>query len=199
MFSKKSLSFTFLVMALICCQKNFAATDHVDFLGVLIPKQMVLKQSHDKVNLQGYSANLISGEPVYVGAFFTSKPEKKSSMLLLSDTPMAMVCYIIQDDLTAERFKMIFTEEMLVNNPGWDNETFNKNRLIEFQSIFTGTFNAGDIIAFEYASDGELTITVNGDIAKSWTNGRSLFNAILKTWIGPYPPTRNFKDAILGN
>jgi hypothetical protein len=187
-----------LVFSLFYAQISLAI-GQVDFLGVLIPKQIQLNQARETVSLQGYAAKLINGEPFYVGAFFSSKPEKRPSMLLLSDSPMAMICYIVQDDVNPDIIRRIFTEEILVNNPGWESETLNKSRLVELQSVFQNTYNAGDILGFEYSSSGELVFTINGGVLKSWPNGRTLFNALLRTWIGPYPPSREFKEAILGN
>lgn len=192
----------FNVLLLICSlfyAQISLAIGQVDFLGVLIPKQIQLNQARETVSLQGYSAKLINGEPFYVGAFFSSKPEKQPSMLLLSDSPMAMICYIVQDDVNPDIIRRIFTEEILVNNPGWESVTLNKSRLAELQSVFQNTYNAGDILGFEYSSSGELVFTINGRVLKSWPNGRTLFNALLRTWIGPYPPSREFKEAILGN
>lgn len=193
-----SFNVILLILALFYAEISLAI-GQVDFLGVLIPKQIQLNQARETVDLQGYSAKLINGEPFYVGAFFTSKPEKQASMLLLSDNSMAMICYIVQDDVNPDIIRRIFTEDILVNNPGWDSEALNKSRLAELQSFFQNTYNAGDILGFEYSSSGELVFTINGTVLKSWPNGRTLFNALLRTWIGPYPPSREFKEAILGN
>lgn len=191
--------FQALVVFCLLLSKVAVASGQIDFLGILIPRQMQLKQTQEKVNLQGYSANLVNGSPFYVGALFTSKPIKQPTMLLLSDLPMAMVCYIVQDDVTPDMMVKTFTEELLVNNPGWENEVLNKARLTELQALFQNIYNAGDVLAFEYSSNGEMLVSINGTVLKSWQNGRTLFNALLRTWIGPYPPTRDFKEAILGN
>lgn len=194
----KCLQAGLLISVLLKSLVVIAATEGVDFLGVYIPKELTLNNTRDKVKLQGYSANSVSGDPLYVGAFFSARIEKTPNMVLLSDIPMVMVCYFVQDDVSSEVLRKQFAEELLVNNPGWDNDPINKNRLIELQNNLQQTLNAGDIIMFEYASNDELTLKINNKVMKVWPNSRSLFNAILRTWIGPYPPTREFKEAILG-
>lgn len=171
----------------------------IDFLGVDIPKQIELIQPpREKLELQGYSIHLIDTEPFYVGALFTPKPEKKSEMLLLNDMSMAMIYYFVQENLTPEFVKTKFTEELLINNPDWDKNPVNKQRLMELQTLLDREYKVGDTLAFEYSAGDYLTVVVNGSIKGQWENGRSFYNAILRTWIGAYPPSREFKDAILG-
>lgn len=175
-----------------------AGSPDVDFLGAKIPKEIILENTQEKTNLQGYAANFVGENPLYVGALFTSKMQKEASMLLLEDLSMAMVFFFLQDDISSEKIVRIFMEELLLNNPGWDDEPLNKERLKELEEIFQKTINSGDKISFEYASNDMLTVCVNGKPLKSWKNSRSLFGALLKIWIGPYPPSRAFKENILG-
>lgn len=187
-----------LISILFCWPLWSSANTGINFLGVIIPKELVLDGTKEKVVLQGYSANTVEGDPLYIGAFFSNIIEKNPKMILLKDSAMAMVFYFIQDDVSSPILKKIFVEELLVNSQGWEKDALNKGRLEELQQYLQYNLNSGDKVSFEYASNDELTLKVNDKVVKIWSNSRSLFNAVLRTWIGPYPPTREFKHAILG-
>lgn len=199
--ARRSLLVICIITAVLLCLYSalvFPSTTTLNFLGIKIPKEMTLDGTQEKTLLQGYAANFVGENPLYVGAFFTSKIQKEASLLLLEDLSMAMVFFFLQDDVSAEKVVRIFTEELLLNNPGWDQEPLNKDRLKELEAVFQQTINSGDKITFEYSSSDILTVSINGKVEKSWKNSRSLFNALLKIWIGSYPPNRAFKENILG-
>lgn len=198
--TNRSLLVTCIIAVLLWAYSTLAlpSATYLSFLGIKIPKEMVLKETQEKTSLQGYAANFVGENPLYIGAFFTSKIQKEASLLLLEDLSMAMVFFFLQDDVSAEKVVRIFTEELLLNNPGWDQEPLNKERLKELEEIFQQTVNSGDKITFEYTANDMLTVSINGKVMKSWKNSRSLFDALLKIWIGPYPPSRAFKENILG-
>lgn len=192
------INFCAAILLLIYSTFAIAESNHLDFLGAKIPKQIILENTQEKTLLQGYAANFIGENPLYVGALFTSKTQKEAPMLLLEELSMVMVFFFLQDDVSSEKVARIFTEELLLNNPGWDHRSLNKDRLNELKEVFQQTMNAGDKITFEYASNGMLTVSINDKAVKNWKNSRSLFSALLKIWIGPYPPSRAFKENILG-
>lgn len=179
--------------------KAIGQTSHfINFLGMNVPRELVLSRTGEKLSLQGYSANLLSGDPIFVGALFTVKLEKDPSMLILNNLPAAMCYYFVRESVAAEFVKRAFTEELLINNPEWEKDPINARRLIELQTMLDREYQAGDCVVFEYSADDYLTMKINADEVKLWKNSRSLFNALLRTWVGPYPPSREFKEAILG-
>ncbi len=174
------------------------ADQSISFMGVQIPKEIIFAKTHDKTFLQGFAVNNNEGYPLYVGALLTSEPEKLPAMLFLKDLSMTMIFFIVQEDVSSDTIVRIFTEELILNNPGWDKDKLNQIRLEELASLFKQAMNVGDKIEFQYSSEDNLSVFINGTFVKSWKNSRSLFNAILRIWIGPYPPSRDFKNNVLG-
>lgn len=174
------------------------ADHHLDFLGAEIPKVFILKKTNEKIVLQGYAANYQEENLLYVGALFSSKIEKESSVLLLSDLSMAMIFFFLEDDIPVEKIARMFSEEVSINTPALKNDPINVRRLQELQSVFQNPFQAGDKIVFEYTSNDELSVYLNDLLVVTWKNSRSFFNALLRMWIGAYPPSRGFKEGILG-
>lgn len=190
-------SILFLCSWLVIIPAN-AHFDTIELLGVKLPDKIVLQDSKESVILNGYAVNTMWGEEIYVAALYTPKIEKKAQMLLLNDQPMAMMFYFVQDDLTPEMLIQAITESIMVNN--YENRTkqFDQTRLLELQNQWLMTINAGDILSFQYTpQNGTVSMLLNGQLQYQWTHAKTFFNMLLKTWIGPHPPTREFKRAIL--
>lgn len=169
----------------------------VDALGVSLPNQIRLVKTEENVYLNGYAVAKIGGQASYVGALYTPYLEKRAEMLSVNDEPVVMVFYFIRDDITADIISKIFTEYILVNNGGWDNKKLDKKRILELQEVLNQTFNAGDILAFHYSPKNGVMMIVNSEIKHHWPHAKSFFNMLLRMWVGPYPPSRGFKRAIL--
>lgn len=186
-----------LCLWLTLSTKIFAVESFVDILGVSLPNQINLEQTHEALYLNGYSVATMWGEKTYVAALYTPHIEKKAEMLIINDEPLAMVFYFIQDDISPDMIKKLFTENILVNNGGWDNKRLDKKRILELQQLFNRTYNAGDILAFHYSPKNGVLMIMNSKVQHHWPHAKTFFNMLLRMWVGPYPPSRQFKRAIL--
>lgn len=174
-----------------------AVESYVEILGVQLPHSVILDKTKEKVFLNGHAVMTMWGGEAYVGALYTPQVEKRAEMLLLNDEPLAMLFYFVQDDITPEMISKLFTETIIVNNGGWDNIKIDKTRILELKEALQRKLNAGDELAFYYSPQNGILMELNGDIIAHWPHAKSFFNMILRIWIGPYPPTRAFKRAIL--
>jgi hypothetical protein len=187
-----------LALALSVASTQLLAQENgLALLGSPLPNAISLENTPHKVLLNGYGVSYDGGEPLYVGALYTFKVEKKSQMLLLTDEPMAMIFYFVRDDISGQLFSQVFTESILLNNGGWNNIQFDKARILELQALLKQHLNAGDSLAFQYTAESDFILILNGKILHRWTHAKTLFNAVLRMWIGNYPPSRDFKRAIL--
>lgn len=175
----------------------FASESYTEVLGVVLPYQLTLMQTNEKLNLNGHSAVTLWGSKAYVAALYTQENEKKAEMLLVNDEPLAMMFYFVRDDITPQMFSKFLTESILVNNGGWDDKKLDKVRVMELKQAIDRTFNAGDTLGFYYSPQNGVLMIVNGEVHRHWPHAKSFMNMLLRTWIGPYPPTRGFKRAIL--
>jgi hypothetical protein len=187
----------FICLCLLFTESAFPARNFTELLGVPIPMQMNLFQTKEEVLLNGDAVVSTWGQPVYVGALYVPHIEKRAEMLLINDAPMAMIFYIVRDDISAEMMNKLFTEGILINNGGWENQRLDKKRILELQKALDQPFNAGDIIAFHYSPKNGVLMLIDGELKYHWPYAKTFFNMLLRMWIGPYPPTRDFKRAIL--
>ncbi|MGD9591559.1 MAG: chalcone isomerase family protein [Candidatus Berkiella sp.] len=175
----------------------FAGQSFTDVLGVSLPYQLTLAQTNEQLSLNGHSIATLWGTQAYVAALYTTHNEKRSEMLLVNDDPLAMVYYFVRDDISAKMLSKALIESILVNNGGWDDKKLDKTRMMELKDAIDRTFNAGDTLGFYYSPNNGVLMMINGEVYRHWPHAKSFFNMLLRTWVGPYPPSRGFKRAIL--
>ncbi|HRE32345.1 MAG TPA: chalcone isomerase family protein, partial [Candidatus Berkiella sp.] len=107
------------------------------------------------------------GKEIYVGALYTENIEKRPEMLLLNDSPMAMVFFFVEDDISRSMLVEAFAESIMINNVENDKNPIDK-RLTELQDHLAETLNAGDTLAFQYSPQYGLTMLLNGKICYHW-------------------------------
>ncbi|MCS5710903.1 chalcone isomerase family protein [Candidatus Berkiella aquae] len=173
-----------------------ARESYIELLGVSLPNQMILENTKEKVILNGYAICSRWGKEIYVGALYTDAIEKRAEMLLLNDSPMAMVFFFVEDDISRSMLMDAFAEAIMINNVENDKNPIDK-RLTELQEHLAETLNAGDTLAFQYSPQYGVTMLLNGKISYHWPYAKNFFNTLLRMWVGPYPISRNFKRAIL--
>src|SRR5690554_8172845 len=66
-----------------------------------------------------------------------------------------------------------------------------------FTSFPRSDIKAGDEIVIDYQPGGNSRILLNNDLVVE-ASGTTLFNYLVNTWIGKLPPTREFRNQILG-
>lgn len=174
-----------------------AQTSYSNVLGIALPNKLTLAKTQEELLLSGFAVNTLWGDKIYVGALYIDHIEKRGQMLLLNDSPMAMVFYFVQDDITPQMLIKVFTEGILMNTGKVFTNTIDKDRIVELQNAFTQNLNAGDVLEFQYSPKNGVLMLLNGNIKREWPNAKIFFNMLLRMWIGPYPPTREFKKAIL--
>ncbi len=175
----------------------YSAESYSMSLGVELPNEVTLKETQEKLSLNGHAVVTMWGQETYVAALYTPHIEKRAEMLILNDEPLAMMFYFVRDDISPQMLSKAFTEAILVNNGGWDNKRLDRTRIMELIGALNKTINAGDVLAFYYSPKNGVLMVLNDEIQHHWPHAKSFFNVLLRMWIGPYPPSRGFKRAIL--
>ncbi|MBS0290386.1 MAG: chalcone isomerase family protein [Proteobacteria bacterium] len=184
-----------LCLSLLVNAKAFA--NNINLLGVSLAQQLVLPQNKEQLSLNGYGAVEMWGEKAYVGALYTQHAEKRAELLLINNDPLAMIFYFVKDDISSQMISKAIIEGIIVNSGGWDKKSLDKSRLLALKEAIEQDFHAGDVLAFYYSPKNGLWMYVNNQEQRHWPHGKSLINMLLRMWIGPHPPTRDFKHAIL--
>ncbi|MBS0286643.1 MAG: chalcone isomerase family protein [Proteobacteria bacterium] len=188
-----------LALLLSCfCFANVVFADSVtEVLGVSLPYELNIGTPQEKLTLNGHAVATLWGTQAFVGALYTPQNEKRAEMLILNDQPLLMMYYFVRDDISAQMLSQALTEAILINSGGWEDKKLDKARLLELKAAIDRSYNAGDTLGFYYSPTNGVTMIVNGKETKHWPHAKSFYNMLLRTWIGPYPPTRAFKRAIL--
>ncbi len=100
------------------------------------------------------------------------------------------------DNLSPRRFSRILIQSAAINNPSG---VFEKNSAALFRLFeqFRDDFQYGDHLVIEANQLGELKTTLNS-VELGRVNSYDLFNILLNVWVGDIPPTRQFKNLMLG-
>ena len=100
-------------------------------------------------------------------------------------------------NLSQRRFRKMIMQSAAINN---DPFTIRKNaaHLTSFASQFRGEFIRGDHLVISTDNAGGLVSSING-IEIGNVGSDELFGALVNVWIGPVPPSRDFKNALLGS
>lgn len=179
----------------------FAEEIRNEILGVKLPNSLVLKEAKEKIWLKGYGVESnwgnTKGNAVYVAALYTENIKENAQMLLLNDKASAMFFYFVKDDIASAALRNYFTEAIWVNNKHWNKGIMNNAPIDELQACLKEGVNAGDVLAFYYSPQKGLTLLRNDQETCHWADAKAFYNMLLGIWIGPYPPSRAFKEAIL--
>jgi hypothetical protein len=188
---------TFLSVCLLVFSMSTYAIDHImEMLGGALQRQIILVETGDKLNLNGYAIRTLEGEEIYVGALYTLQPEKRVEILLTSDDPMVMAFYFVQDDISSQWVIQNIIENLYLNAKSRKMDWLDKH-VLDLKAVLNQSLNAGDILMFQYTPQQGLQMLLNGQVKYRWPHAKAFFNSLLRTWIGPYPPSRAFKQGIL--
>lgn len=193
----KKLSFILCLGVSLLCLR-LLSQEPIHLLGVNIPRHLTINHQ-DTLQLNGYGIGTIEKVPYYVGALYATSQQTTANGLLSADYPLVMRYYFVKDDIDAELLKLMMIESILINNSGWESQEFVQQQLQALQMALADEINAGDVLTFYYSPVQGTFLLLNEKVLHHWPHARNFFNMLLKTWIGDFPPNREFKKGILGN
>lgn len=99
--------------------------------------------------------------------------------------------------MSSRWLKKILMEDILINNDRKDYEPV-QDQLNQFIAIFDQPLLSGDELTLETNSNMQTLVFINQQQVAGFT-GDGIFNLMLSTWVGDVPPSRVFKQEIMGN
>ena len=130
---------------------------------------------------------------VYVGALYVTAKSSDPAALTTPDTPRRMVMHFVRDvgkDKIVEGWREGFTS----NSPA-DTHML-QQRLDEFAALWSDMAN-GDEAVMTYVPGTGLKLEIRGKEV-GLVQGKQFADAVLACWLGPYPPSEDLKDGLLG-
>ncbi|WP_078085186.1 TonB family protein [Microbulbifer mangrovi] len=134
----------------------------------------------------------------YIAAVYSERLSGDANALLDNNLPRSLQVRIIADRLSARRFRNQWMEGIAINNPG-SVLTGQAENMVTFANMFKGRLVAGDQLRIDYAADTGTTSVSLNDIMLGMIEDREFFNTLLRAWIGPVPPSTDFRDDLMGS
>ncbi|BCD97236.1 TonB family protein [Marinagarivorans cellulosilyticus] len=154
------------------------------------PYSMALASSQ----LNGIGTYNHMGKNYYLVAYYTSHSCESTPQCEQATTPARFTLKITTPRWTAHSYSLVWQRELASNNEDTLDKA-NMKALLAFTRIAETQLTRGDTIDLAY--DGsDTTIAVNKVFAVR-APSKTLFNYIGRVWLGPVPPSREFKQNML--
>ncbi|SEA37552.1 TonB family protein [Microbulbifer marinus] len=132
----------------------------------------------------------------YIAALYSDTLGSSASVLLDNNTTRRLEVRVVAESLSARRFRNQWMEGIAINNPG-DTLSNQADNMVTFANLFKGRLLNGDQLAIDFeGNSGITTVSLNG-IGLGKIRDRDFFNTLLRAWIGPVPPSSDFRDGLL--
>jgi len=146
--------------------------------------------------LNGLALEKQFNKELYIAAIYSENLSGDSAGLLNSELPRRLEVRILADSLPARRFRNQWMESIAINNGG-DTLSSQAENMVTFANLFKGRLLRGDQLAIDFAADtGITTVFLNG-ITLGELNDPDFFNTLMRAWVGPVPPSTDFRDGLL--
>lgn len=161
-------------------------------VGVLL---LLCSASLLALDINGIGAYKEFGSDIYFGALYLETPASSPEAIYGQGEPKGMEIRFV-DRVSNRRWVNSWTQSIAINNNSQAIADV-ANELSAMLSAFAGGFKAGDIVSFDYLPGAGTTVTLNDTVLQEG-QPEEVFDLFLSAWIGPVPPSTQFKNAVLG-
>ena len=180
-----------LASALLLALAATLPTAAAELAGVSLPDTATVAGQTLQLNGLGLRKKLFI--KVYVAGLYLPKKSGDADAILAADQPRRLVMHFLYDVDTGKICEA--WDEGLANNRPDAGDAV-KAQFADLCGMMED-FEKGDRMAFTYDPAAGTTVEVKGK-AKGTLAGKAFADAIFSTWIGPEPPSGDFKEGLLG-
>ncbi|WP_422467003.1 chalcone isomerase family protein [Endozoicomonas sp. ALC013] len=163
-----------------------------------LPDTIAAEGDKPELKLQGAAVRswylMVKG---YIGALYLEEPTSSPEEIYASDTHQRMAFVMLVSKMSARRIANAFYESIQLNSPPDEQEAV-KEDLEKIFTLVDGSMKKGEQAVFEYLPGQGLRIEIAGDEKGIVPANKELFNLFLRVWIGETPPSKPFKEQVLG-
>ncbi|MGO0307283.1 chalcone isomerase family protein [Endozoicomonas acroporae] len=163
-----------------------------------LPDTIAAEGDKPELKLQGAAVRswylMVKG---YIGALYLEEPTSNPEEIYASDTHQRMAFVMLVSKMSARRIANAFYESIQLNSPPDEQEAV-KEDLEKIFTLVDGSMKKGEQAVFEYLPGKGLRIEIAGDEKGIVPANKELFNLFLRVWIGETPPSKPFKEQVLG-
>lgn len=162
-----------------------------ELAGVSLPDQVTI--GDDTLQLNGMGLRKKFFIKVYVGGLYLPSKQSDTSAILGKDSARRMVMHFLYD-VDKGKICEAWDEALTHNSPKASDQT--KAHFVDLCDMMVD-FEKGDQMAFTYQPGKGTTVSIKGKDVGTM-EGKAFADAIASTWLGPEPPSDDFKEGLLG-
>lgn len=151
----------------------------------------------DNLVLNGSASYFHLTRDYYLGGLYLPTKSDDIDYIHAARTAKRMQIIIQVPSWTPRRWSQIWQNNIAINNENLSPSAQMQQALITFTSFPRAELKAGDEIIIDYQPNGNSRVLLNGDLVIE-VPGTEFFNYMVNTWVGTLPPTREFRQQILG-
>jgi hypothetical protein len=180
-----------LVLVLLLALAAALPAAAAELAGVTMPNTATVAGQTLQLNGMGLRKKLFI--KVYVAGLYLAKKSGDANAILAADQPRQLVMHFLYG---VDKGKIC--EAWM---EGLDNNRPNASDVVKAQFVdlcdMMEDFEKGDRMFFTFDPATGTTVNVKGE-NKGTVAGKPFADAIFSTWIGPEPPSDDFKEGLLG-
>ncbi len=161
--------------------------------GVEVPETVAVDGTALVLNGAGVRRKLFV--KVYVGALYLPERRADPAAIIGADEPQRVEMRILYRRIGVRKLRESWEEGLQANHPPERLEALRP--VLERYYATLRPVRRGDLVTLTYRPGAGTEVAKNGEVIDV-IPGRALFAALLGVWLGPSPPDRNLKAAMLG-
>ncbi|GLQ31119.1 chalcone isomerase family protein [Litoribrevibacter albus] len=161
------------------------------------PASETFTDNNISINHVGSAMRYRDNHPIYIASLYTQDSFPNTAVLLSNDGSKELQLIIMDDSLSHRRFQRLLRNDLIITLND-DEYTKLQPEINALLASLKGKYHVGTLVSLNYDSLRNATIIKIDEERKTTINGKNIFNAMLKAMAGDRPPSRDFKDALLG-
>ncbi len=156
---------------------------------------LISSSAYSELSLNGSAIYKDLGKQQFVAGLFVDTVQDNANTIQLEDSPKRMEVRIL-NNYSKRRWLNLWMQSISINN---DRASFSGSaqEVINIMQAPKSAPQKGDIIEYIYHPKNGTSMRFNGTQLVSHLP-KNVFNILLRTWIGPIPPSTTFKAQLLG-
>ena len=149
-----------------------------------------------QLSLNGIANYRVLNHDYYIAALYLPEPLKSNGYkeIFTNQQSKQMKLLVNAQNWRPRFWQTQWQSDLDINNPNASKQLLKE--LTTFTHLLKADLIAGDLVVFDFQAGVGTHVFINDQLMQS-TNSMALFNALLSTWIGKLPPSRDFKKRIL--
>lgn len=171
-----------------------AGASAAELAGVTLPDQAEV--GGQQLVLNGLGLREKAWIDVYVGGLYLPETTDKAEVAINHEGPSRMVMHFVRD----------VPADKIVD--GWKDGFANNNekavvdglaeKLATFNGFFASEIKEGEAVVLDYVPGEGTHVSIGGE-AKGTIEGPEFARALRAVWLGPKPPSKDFRQGLLGD